>query len=113
MRIQKGNVNYHLALALCNFKKCDEGQKCVLDEAKNEARCACKSILECPFKYKPICGSDHVTYASSCIMGMASCKKRTQITRLSEGICPKGMHLLVCHLPDQKPSGILKIIREV
>lgn len=76
--------------AQCFFKKCDEGQKCVLDEDSGNATCVCKNIFECPFEYKAICGSDHVTYASSCIMGVASCTKQMEITKLSDGICPKG-----------------------
>jgi len=77
--------------SVCNFKKCAEGQKCVLDDVSKEAKCVCKKILECPFKYSPICASDHVTYASSCILGMASCNTGVKITKLSDGVCPKGL----------------------
>ena len=61
-----------------------------MDEERANTRCICKNIYECPFEYKPVCGSDHVTYASKCIMGMAACGKKHGVELLSEGPCPKG-----------------------
>ena len=78
------------SLALCNFMKCSEGQKCKLERNSGNVTCVCKDIYECPFEYKPICGSDHTTYASKCIMGMNSCVKKTEVSMLSAGACPKG-----------------------
>ncbi len=78
-------------LALCDFVTCDDGKKCIVDELFSSTKCVCKNIFECPFEYQPVCGSDHVTYASKCIMGMTACEKKQEINLLAEGSCPKGM----------------------
>ncbi|XP_065068741.1 uncharacterized protein LOC135694031 [Rhopilema esculentum] len=75
--------------SLCLFVQCEEGQKCIIDEKTAKTKCVCKNIFECPFEYKPVCGSDHTTYASKCIMGMAACSKKQQIITLANGTCPK------------------------
>eukprot|EP00794_Sanderia_malayensis_P016161 gene16161-17784_t len=77
--------------SLCNFFTCKDGKKCIIDQASASTRCVCKDIYECPFQYKPVCGSDHVTYANKCILGMTACQKKKTISRLSNNACPKGI----------------------
>ena len=39
----------------------------------------------CTKEYKPICGSDNVTYVNECILKQTNCQKGTQITKSNEG----------------------------
>nr|ACN94254.1 protease inhibitor EPI10 precursor [Phytophthora palmivora] len=43
----------------------------------------CADML-CPDNYKPVCGSDGVTYTNECQLGITSCNERKNITMVNE-----------------------------
>ena len=43
----------------------------------------------CPFIYKPVCGSDGITYSNICVMRSDACEMGKEITVRKEGACGK------------------------
>lgn len=70
---------------LCNKKRCTiQGQVCVVNK-NNHAECRCRD--SCPDSIgEEVCGSDGITYESSCHLDMTSCKLGG-ITMVSKGKC--------------------------
>ena len=60
------------------------GRKCVLENGRPTCGCA----LTCPNHYKPICGSDGVTYQNPCELHRASCLQNIKIHKHLRGPCP-------------------------
>ena len=51
----------------------------------NTATCKCPQI--CTADYRPVCGSDNVSYSNLCMMRVTSCKTKTLITKVKDGEC--------------------------
>ncbi|XP_074605598.1 agrin-like isoform X2 [Brevipalpus obovatus] len=60
----------------CNKMSCHHGSKCRVDEI-GVARCECPI---CPAIYRPVCGSNRVTYDSVCHIIRESCQKQINLT---------------------------------
>ncbi|OWY95131.1 protease inhibitor Epi10, partial [Phytophthora megakarya] len=41
----------------------------------------------CDNNYKPVCGSDGITYTNECTLGITSCNQETNVTMAHEGAC--------------------------
>ncbi|XP_046859506.1 neurogenic locus Notch protein-like isoform X3 [Xenia sp. Carnegie-2017] len=68
----------------CLNKVCEYHAKCVkIDD--NTATCKCPQI--CTDDYRPVCGSDNVSYSNLCMMRLTSCKTKTLITKVKDGEC--------------------------
>ena len=95
---------------LCDKKRCTiQGQTCVVKE-NNRAECRCRD--SCPDSIgEEVCGSDGITYESSCHLDMTSCKLGG-ITMISTGKCQViSLKVSPAHRSSQtliigKPGGI-------
>ena len=71
----------------CQNVTCDYHSKCSA-LPNDTAVCLCED--DCASEpYKPVCGSDGVTYQSECALKAKACKERKVITVDAEGICRK------------------------
>ncbi|CAF0717274.1 unnamed protein product [Brachionus calyciflorus] len=68
----------------CVDHRCNFGGHCEI--INNVPICKC---LECTEVYKPVCGSDGVTYNNMCKMRYESCKKQVFIELAYEGVCDR------------------------
>ncbi|CAB3989201.1 Kazal-type serine ase inhibitor 2 [Paramuricea clavata] len=58
-----------------------------LNEGECKKACECNKV--CTFDYKPVCGSDSVTYPNKCGLEIATCKSGGEISLAYEGECRK------------------------
>ena len=43
----------------------------------------------CPRNYKPVCGSDGITYSNACVLECTKCKENPDLTVAYQGECKK------------------------
>lgn len=70
----------------CSKAGCEADEECQVDE-KGMPQCLC--VGPCPPIHRPVCGSDEMTYSSTCELQRQSCLKKRNITLLYEGVCGK------------------------
>ncbi|VDQ07869.1 unnamed protein product [Trichobilharzia regenti] len=76
----------------CLHHKCRwQGETCQVD-INGEAKCTCSE--PCPQVVSPVCGSDGITYDSTCHLERTACQKMREIHVLYSGECSKS-HFLV------------------
>ncbi|XP_071945465.1 agrin-like isoform X3 [Antedon mediterranea] len=68
--------------ALCLEHLCDFGY-CIVEGGKP----VCKCDMMCPVMYKPVCGSDGMSYGSGCELYQAACELKMDIVIAYEGLC--------------------------
>uniref|UniRef100_A0A0P5B1H8 Agrin n=1 Tax=Daphnia magna TaxID=35525 RepID=A0A0P5B1H8_9CRUS len=68
----------------CSKAGCEADEECQVDE-KGMPQCLC--VGPCPPIHRPVCGSDEMTYSSTCELQRQSCLKKRNITLLYEGVC--------------------------
>jgi hypothetical protein len=69
----------------CQHHKCSSGAVCLV--IGGAPVCTCPT---CPEHYKPVCGSDGVSYANECKLQAENCDKKTSITVKQQGLCSNG-----------------------
>lgn len=57
----------------------------------------CECVSSCPKIYKPVCGSDGMSYFSECFLQSNSCLLSQQITVEHPGHCSKFVYLIAFH----------------
>ncbi|XP_071840529.1 agrin-like isoform X4 [Apostichopus japonicus] len=68
---------------LCEDHVCSYGGYCRMKDG--EPTCQCAEF--CNANYRPVCGSDDVTYSNICNLRSRSCLRSIEITAVSEGPC--------------------------
>jgi len=68
---------------VCPRVPCHPGRECVLVGAVPQ--CVCVSV--CPDHWKPVCGSDGVSYDNHCSLHKTACDTNVHITPLHQGFC--------------------------
>lgn len=68
----------------CSDHECQYGASCV--ERSGKALCECPV---CPSEFRPVCGSDGISYGNECKLRLEACKHRRDIAVLYDGPCSK------------------------
>jgi len=71
----------------CSAVLCRPGRECRSDADGGEARCVCR--VSCPEHWKPVCGSDGVSYDNHCLLHRAACLAGDHISPIHSGFCRK------------------------
>ncbi|CAH8670707.1 unnamed protein product [Schistosoma margrebowiei] len=83
----------------CLHHKCRwQGEKCQVD-INGQAKCTCPE--PCPSVVSPVCGSDGVTYDSTCHLERTACQKMREIRVIYSGECSKPNDCKLLNQPCQ------------
>ncbi|RLN93248.1 hypothetical protein BBJ28_00017017 [Nothophytophthora sp. Chile5] len=74
-----------IAVAAVRASTLDDVSQTVVESAADSASAACPDV--CYEIYKPVCGSDGVTYSNDCFLAIAQCNSDGEITQVSDGEC--------------------------
>ncbi|POM65811.1 protease inhibitor Epi11 [Phytophthora palmivora] len=61
----------------------------------------------CPEEYRPVCGSNGVTYSNKCFLTLAACDTNSDITQTSDGECEATI------LPESTGSGCAEVCTRI
>lgn len=86
---------FFFAVDPCEDVVCDYNAEC---RALPNDTALCQCVDDCSAEpFKPVCGSDLVTYASECALKGKACKNEMAISVVSEGICREYLKTLLHH----------------
>jgi len=77
---------YLLRNSDCSSVMCRPGRECRSSPADNP-HCAC--VVSCPQHWKPVCGSDGVSYDNHCELHRSACVSGSHVSPLHAGFCRK------------------------
>jgi len=71
----------------CDTVYCRAGRECMSLDSNSDFECVC--ITKCPSHWKPVCGSDGVSYDNHCELHRKACIDGKPISPIHPGFCKK------------------------
>ncbi|KAH7952016.1 hypothetical protein HPB52_016868 [Rhipicephalus sanguineus] len=88
-------------LDICAAVICRPGRVCrILDNGL----ASCQCVQHCPSHYKPVCGTNGVTYDNHCQLHKDACVRQKHISIKHKGVCKKSKVKQSHHKYHQKPG---------
>eukprot|EP00123_Amoebidium_parasiticum_P015382 comp22939_c0_seq1/m.36355 comp22939_c0_seq1/g.36355 ORF comp22939_c0_seq1/g.36355 comp22939_c0_seq1/m.36355 type:complete len:509 (-) comp22939_c0_seq1:419-1945(-) len=89
----------------CDVTTCAEWQRSRLPQQRTfDAAPVCPTY--CTREYRPVCGSDGVTYGNLCTLQITSCNNGLKLQKVSDGPCPRKGNLVSVPSADFRAASI-------
>lgn len=70
----------------CSHVKCTSNEECIINKY---GIAACECVSDCEAIVRPVCGSDGITYDSTCHLQHSSCQFKNNVSLAYNGVCGK------------------------